>query len=497
MGRSNRIHSAIFTLVIMAILILLITLPVSAADVADTGEQISTNSMSVEAASDIARTTDSNQILPNGVYRIYNQNNFKSLMVEGYGITNNTNVMAAYGQIYDFDDTMEKNALWLLTHISNDKYTLRPIHKPNMALDYTSSNVGIYGIGIDYSYSLESTKWKISASSDTQGYIVQNNGLASRTLTMDQSTGNVYTVNGYSGITLERWCFDKLSDTEVASLEGIIVYGNTAVKVGNLTQLTAGVFSTSTLNQSATYSSSYIGINVSSNGAVAGVSEGIYTVAAVSSADSSVRGTTRVAVSSENRKTATLIGIPSSEGGTHNHTSYFSMASSSIRGIYGTNASISTYTSIDSGDKAAIYLMNSDVTVYRGHGTATYIIFGDDNMHSPIMGNSNLGSGEGRTLSNSDLILYCCCLCGQGGATGNNLVVATYRKGAKNVIGFKVEINCSDANSWTDNFLNRLNGFSSGGAITADAIRTTNAWLDRFFSETDLKSSNRLFMTNN
>ncbi len=491
MGRSNRIHPAIFTLVIMAILILLITLPVSAADVADTEEQISTNSTSIEAASDIARTTESNQILPNGVYRIYNQNNFKSLMVEGYGITNNTNVMAAYGQIYDFDDTMEKNALWLLTHISNDTYTLRSIHKPNMALDYTSSNVGIYGIGTDYSYSLESTKWKISASSDTQGYIVQNNGLASRTLTMNQSTGNVYTVNGYSGITLERWCFDKLSDTEVASLEGIIVYGDAAVKVGNCTQLTAGVFSTSTLNQSATYSSGYIGVNVSSNGAVTGVSEGIYSVAAISSADPSVSGSTRVAVSSENRKTATLIGIPSSLGGSHDHTSYFSMASSSIRGVYGTNASISTYTSIGSGDEAARYLMNSDVTVYRGHGMSTYIIFGDDSMYSPIMGKSNLGPGEGRTLSNSDLVLYCCCLCGQGGATGNNLVVATYRKGAKNVIGFKVEIDCSQANAWVNDFLSQL---ASRGQITYSDISDILLDMRTTYTNQTVSNTNILFL---
>ena len=118
-----------------------------------------------------------------------------------------TNVSCPYDLLYDYDNITEKNALWILTHLSNNTYTLRPVHKPNLALDYTSSNVDVYGIGIDYSFSLDSTRWKITASSNGGGYIVQNNGLDSRTLALDLSTENVYISNGYSGSPYERWGF--------------------------------------------------------------------------------------------------------------------------------------------------------------------------------------------------------------------------------------------------------------------------------------------------
>lgn len=484
-------RSILFTLVIMAVLILLIFIPVSAAD--EEAAKTSTDSISANNTS----FTTSSQILPNGVYRIFNWSSLQSLKVEGYGITNNTNVFCEYDLVYDYDDIMEKNALWLLTHLSDDMYTLRPLHKPNFGLDYSTTNVAIYSIGIEYSFSLDSTKWKISAASNGAGFIIQNKGLESRTLALDSNTNNVYTVGEYSGAPYERWGLSKLSDSEVASLKGIIVYGNSAVKIGNSTQLTAGVFSTTTLNQAATYSSNYSTGTVTSNGSVTGVSEGAFTIGVTSSVDSTVTGVANISIVSKNRQTATLIGIPSSSGGTHDHTSYFSSISSSIRSIYGNSSSISTYTSISSGEYAAGYLANSDVTVYRGHGKATYIIFGDSDMYSPMMNQGNLGTGEMRTLSNSDLVLYCCCLCGYGGETGNNLVVSTYNEGAKNVIGFKTTINCSDANDWILDFFVALNQYKTGNKITYDAIINALLEINSDYVDTDLARSNMLYMYHN
>ncbi|MBQ9080209.1 MAG: Ig-like domain-containing protein [Clostridia bacterium] len=368
--------------------------------------------------------------------------------------------------IYDFDEIMEKNSLWLLTHLYDDFYTLRPIHKPNFALDYTSTNVDIYNIGINYSYSLTSTQWKISEASNGASYIIQNNGLSSRTLALDSSNDNVYTASEYSGSPYERWGLEKLSDSETALLEGIIVYGDSAVKIGNSTQLVAGVFSTTTLNQAVTYSSSYISATVTSAGYVTGVSEGQVIIGVTSTADSTVSGVAKVSVVSNFRQNATLIGIPSSLDGTHDHTSYFSDVSSYIRLLYGISAKISTYTNITAAEYAVGYIANSDMTIYRGHGKANYIIFGDDELYSPTMNKNNISGGEMRIFSNSDLILYCCCLCGEGGATGDNLVVATYNEGAKNVIGFKIAIYCDQANEWVKDFLSRLSWY--------DEITSTN-----------------------
>ena len=86
MGTKRNMRSILFTLVIMAVLILLIFIPVSAAD----EEAAKTSTDSISANNTIFTT--SSQILPNGVYRIFNWSSLQSLKVEGYGITNNTNV---------------------------------------------------------------------------------------------------------------------------------------------------------------------------------------------------------------------------------------------------------------------------------------------------------------------------------------------------------------------------------------------------------------------
>ena len=86
MGTKRNMRCILFTLVIMAVLILLIFIPVSAAD----EEAAKTSTDSISANNTIFTT--SSQILPNGVYRIFNWSSLQSLKVEGYGTTNNTNV---------------------------------------------------------------------------------------------------------------------------------------------------------------------------------------------------------------------------------------------------------------------------------------------------------------------------------------------------------------------------------------------------------------------
>ncbi len=354
----------------------------------------------------------------------------------------------------------------------------------------------IYPIGIVATSVVYDARWKIFVDEDNPyGYVVQNQGNSSLTMALNLSTGNVYTAE-YSGSSLERWYFDKLTDAEVESLEGIIVYGDSAVKVGSSTQLVAGVFSTETLNQGATYYSNYSAATTTSAGYVTGVSEGSVTIGVTSSVDPSVTGAATISIVTGNRNIAVMIGIPSSSSGVHDHSSHFIPVANSIRSIYNSTAGISTYTSISDGSYAAAYMKNSDVFVYRGHGTATTIVFGDSNLYSPIMSNADIGAGEMRELSNSDLVLYCCCLCGAGGETANNLVVATYKNGAKNVIGFKTTINCADATRWIKAFFASLSAFCNDGEITTSAISSALNDISDEFVDTDMRKSNTLFLYN-
>lgn len=491
MGKTKALHSTLFTLVVMAILILLIIIPVSAAD--DEAAEATNDSLEV---ANVVSTTTSDQVLPDGVYRIYNYSTYENLQVEGYGIANGTNVCADYSCVYDYSDTMEKNALWLVTCLPNGTYSLRPLHKPNMGLSYSSGNVDIYAIGISATSVAYDARWKIFVDEDNpHGYVVQNQGNSSLTMALNSSTGNVYT-SEYSGAPRERWSFDKLTDAEVASLEGIIVYGDSAVKVGSSTQLIAGVFSTETLNQGVTYYSNYSAATTTSAGYLTGVSEGSVVIGVTSNVDASVTGSAMIYVVTKDRQAATLVGIPSSSGGAHDHTSYFSDVTDDIKAIYGSTAGVSTYTSISNGNDAVGYICNSDVFVYRGHGKFNRIIFGDDTMNAPIMSISSFGSGEMRLFSKSDLIIYCCCLCGEGGETGNNLVVATYNRGAKNVIGFKTKINCDEANNWLADFFTSLLEQTSGDKITFTSVLNALRDAERKHFNTSAARLNMLFMYN-
>ena len=55
-----------------------------------------------------------------------------------------------------------------------------------------------------------------------------------------------------------------------------------------------------------------------------------------------------------------------------------------------------------------------------------------------------------------ELVLYLTCLCGQGGANGNNLVTTTASLGAQAVIGFTIEIGVNESLLWGQYFLEAL-----------------------------------------
>ena len=107
------------------------------------------------------------------------------------------------------------------------------------------------------------------------------------------------------------------------------------------------------------------------------------------------------------------------------------------------------------------------------------IWFGDSNLYSPVLFSSKVKSGTSPEFSKSELILYMCCLTGAGGKNADNLVRATYLNGAENTIGFNVEIDCTEANTWINSFMGYLSNFStSSGKITAANINDALSEID-------------------
>lgn len=106
-------------------------------------------------------------------------------------------------------------------------------------------------------------------------------------------------------------------------------------------------------------------------------------------------------------------------------------------------------------------MINSKVFIFRGHGFKDSIYFGDDAMYSPVLYSFVVKGTKSYEFSGTELILYMCCLTGEGGASDDNLVSATNLNGAHNTIGFNISICCQKANLWIESFMKSLNDYSS------------------------------------
>ena len=290
------------------------------------------------------QSSDDELILEEGVYRIRNILKHEYLTVPDFCIGDFSEVRCvADSRRYYQVTKYEKNALWWVSHISGNQYSIRPLHKVNMALDLADDGVSvqIYNVGASIS-TIYTSRWAVSQPEDwldSEVYTLCQMNNEDKTLCAN-SAGTVYTcdyeVSGATG-----WLFERLDDEQEEELEGIIIYGDFGVKAGSTKRLQAGVFSRTSLSQSVTYSiaSGYSGISVTSAGYLTGTSVGPSRVKAVSTVNSRITGYADVAVSSEDDVCATLIGIPSSDE--HDHTSYMSNAATCVRGIYGSGSIIS------------------------------------------------------------------------------------------------------------------------------------------------------------
>ena len=95
----------------------------------------------------------------------------------------------------------------------------------------------------------------------------------------------------------------------------------------------------------------------------------------------------------------------------------------------------------------AIYsLTHGESFVVQSHGEKTYVLLSGEETLSI----SDLNALSSNALGNNVFVLYAACLCG---SESNNLVDATYAKGAQCVIGFTINIRWDESYVWTETFL--------------------------------------------
>ena len=409
-----------------------------------------------------------NSTLADGIYRIKNVDQARYLTVYDYGYTSNTDVRAKK----HINSSNDYSQMWKVTSIGSGYYSIRPLHKPNMGLDVSGTNVAIYGIGIQDSTSsiIISARWLISASSYSGEYFIQNYTYNSKMLVCSLGGDDTF-VSAYTGSALQRWTFEPVSPSSKVS-----IFGDSYLNVGESTNLTAGVFSSATLNQSVSWSSNSSNVSVSSNGRVTATAEGLARIRATSTYDSSCIGLFDIYVGSYGSKSVGLVGIPSNG---HDHATCLNTVTGSayLGGRYG-SSNIVVVTSGMTQNEFLTIAAATPVTIVRTHGTQTAILLDESSDGRIYTGVIN--ALPGRPLHDSELLLLMACYVGQGGISANNVVNACFNAGAKYVIGFTGSIDCGTANAWLLTFCAQMNESSnatySAIATYADENTPNSAW---------------------
>lgn len=220
------------------------------------------------------------RIVSDGVYYIKNNYSQKVLHVQNGNISNYTNVYQSTQ--YTSDGTYRLRQLWKIYYLGNGIYSLRPMHKLNMGLDMTNSNVDIFFIGTTDTMNGVPTyaQWEISSVSG--GYVFKYHGDNAKSLSLESDSTNNYAnvnVQTYNGETRQIWSLEKLANPP----SGVLIHNVSSGLpcVGKQHNYTAAVYSASSINQSVTWSSLTPSLTtVSSSGTVTGIATGTGTIKA-------------------------------------------------------------------------------------------------------------------------------------------------------------------------------------------------------------------------
>ena len=172
--------------------------------------------------------------LADGVYYIKNVSSNKYVNVENGKIKNQTNV---YQYAKYTSDPSRLRQLWKIKYLGNGYYSIRPMHKLNMGLDVTGSNVDIYTIGTSDTLSgvASYAKWTINGVSGGR-FALYNNGSSSKALALEsQSASNSVNicVQSFNSTLTQLWTFEKISNPP----SGILLYNSsTGSRISSVSQ---------------------------------------------------------------------------------------------------------------------------------------------------------------------------------------------------------------------------------------------------------------------
>ena len=219
-----------------------------------------------------------------GVYYIKNLSSGYYLSAKNGGISHGTGIV----QTSKASSTAAGlRQMWKIKYLYDGRYSIRPLHKLDMGLGY-SSGVVLREIGTADTYSGvgTSSRWTIGYSSN--GYAIQKDGSASYTLCAANNTsGATVTTSSTSSTPIFRWTFESVGTVA----NQVLLYDTTTEKaVSNATRavemgetltldnlrLTAAFVSQYSIDQSITWSTrnpSIVSVN-SSTGAVTGLTSG-------------------------------------------------------------------------------------------------------------------------------------------------------------------------------------------------------------------------------
>lgn len=178
-------------------------------------------------------------------------------------------------------------------------------------------------------------------------------------------------------------------------------------------------------------------------------------------------------------KAARLVGVTNTG---HDHSTCLTTARTSLQScdlsaVYKhtgafTAATIQNY--LDDGGNGVFISRSHAGLVVNSSGTqvGTYLLLNDDKDNPVIF--SSASHMNSLDLSNMTLVMFIACQTGKGGESGRNLPSVAVSKGATTAVGFKEEIICTSANSWTIAFCNYMkNGTSVQAACSALASLST------------------------
>ena len=248
-----------------------------------------------------------------GVYTIQNVNSSYYLGVKNSSFSTGASLTQTNAPTLASSIEKKLAGLWKVYYLGKGCYTVRPMHKLDMALDVTGSSLDIRQMGLTDSLSSVPAYGQWAIKWDSNGYVFANDAYTYREMQVENASTNLYANVVISNSTNSNNCRWTLSKVTSPPSGVLLYYPPTGAVYSTSLLKTVAVDETRTLTDlniaGTVYSGSFINQTIyweSSNedvatvnkttGAVTGVSEGTVTITAYSAINSNLKTTYQLEV---------------------------------------------------------------------------------------------------------------------------------------------------------------------------------------------------------